>query len=57
MLEGLPGINATLASRLMAHFGSVAAVMQASVEQLVKVEGIGKTKAQRIVEVSQGAGT
>jgi len=57
VLEGLPGINATLASRLMAHFGSVAAVMQASVEQLVKVEGIGKTKAQRIVEVSQGAGT
>lgn len=55
VLEGLPGINATLAERLLEHFGSVAAVMAADVAALCQVDGIGKTIAGRIVEVSQGS--
>lgn len=54
VLEGLPGVNATLAERLLEHFGSVAAVMAADAAALCQVDGIGKTIAGRIVEVSQG---
>lgn len=54
VLEGLPGVNATLAQRLLERFGSVAAVMAADATALATVEGIGKTIAGRIVEVSQG---
>lgn len=54
VLEGLPGVNATLAERLLKHFGSVAAIMAADAAALCQVDGIGKTIAGRIVEVSQG---
>lgn len=55
VLEGLPGVNATLAERLLERFGSVAAVMAADAAALCQVDGIGKTIAGRIVEVSQGS--
>lgn len=53
VLEGLPGINAVLARRLLERFGSVAGVCAAGVAELKQVEGIGPTKAARIVEVTQ----
>jgi Fanconi anemia group M protein len=50
IVEGLPGISATLAQRLLAHFGSVKAIMKADVTQLCEVRGIGETIAKGIVE-------
>ena len=51
IVEGLPGISATMAERLLAHFGSVEKVMRASEEELMQVEGIGKKRAKVIREV------
>jgi Fanconi anemia group M protein len=48
VLEGLPGVSATLARRLLTHFGSVAAVLAATREELTAVEGVGPATAARI---------
>ncbi|MGD0819542.1 MAG: ERCC4 domain-containing protein [Desulfomonilia bacterium] len=48
LLQGLPLIGPRLAKRLMGHFGSISRVMNASVEELQKVEGIGLTRAEGI---------
>ncbi|MEE9151741.1 MAG: ERCC4 domain-containing protein [Thermoplasmata archaeon] len=50
IIEGLPGISVTLAQRLLAHFGSVKAIMEADVERLCEVRGVGDTIAKGIVE-------
>jgi ERCC4-related helicase/ERCC4-type nuclease len=50
IVEGLPGISATLAQRLLSHFGSVKAIIEADVKQLCEVRGIGETIAKGIVE-------
>jgi Fanconi anemia group M protein len=54
IIEGLPGVSATLAQRLLDHFGSVEAVMKASEKELCKVKGIGGTIAKEIIEVVKG---
>lgn len=51
VLEGLPGVNAALARRLLEHFGSVAAVMNATERDLLEVPGLGKKKVEAIVSV------
>lgn len=51
IVEGLPGISAVLAKRLLEHFGTVEGVMTASEEELQKVRGIGPEKAKEIREV------
>jgi fanconi anemia group M protein len=48
LVEGLPGVGPRRAHMLLAHFGSAAAIMCASAEELVQVPGIGKKSAQRI---------
>jgi len=48
IVEGLPGIGPAAAKKLLEGFGSVAAVFEASVSELVKVPGIGKKKATDI---------
>jgi len=48
MLQGLPRIGPERANRLLARFGSVEAVIKASVEELCAVPGIGKPIAERI---------
>ncbi len=48
ILQGLPGIGPTRARQLLARFGSVAAVIQASVKELQAVEGLGKRGAETI---------
>lgn len=53
VLEGLPGVNGTLARRLLEHFGSVAAVCAARAADLRKVDGVGPKIATRIVEITQ----
>jgi len=51
IVEGLPGVSAVLAERLLAHFGTVEKVMAASEEELQKVRGIGREKAKEIRQV------
>ena len=51
ILQGLPSVGPMLAKRLKAHFGSVSRVMNATVNELMEVEGIGKNSAEKIREV------
>jgi len=48
ILQGLPGIGRERAGRLLEHFGSVEAVVTASRENLVSVDGIGKDTVEKI---------
>ncbi|MFX1565163.1 MAG: DEAD/DEAH box helicase [Promethearchaeota archaeon] len=50
IVAGLPGVNTTLAKRLLAQFRSITELVNATSEQLAEVHGIGKTKAQTIRE-------
>ena len=51
LLEGLPFISAVSARRLLAYFGSVRRVINATSTELCEIEGIGKKKAQAIKEI------
>ncbi len=51
IVEGLPGISATMAERLLLHFSTVERVMTATEKELMEVEGIGKKRAKAIREV------
>ncbi|MCK5024810.1 MAG: DEAD/DEAH box helicase, partial [Thermoplasmata archaeon] len=48
ILEGLPNISGIKAQRLLSHFGSVKAVLEAPEKELMKVQGIGKVIAKEI---------
>jgi Fanconi anemia group M protein len=48
IIGNLPGVGPKIARALLEHFGSVKAVSNASKEELMKVEKIGKKKAERI---------
>jgi ERCC4-type nuclease len=48
ILQGLPGIGSEKAARLLNEFGSEAAVITATSEELQSVEGIGENIAERI---------
>ncbi len=47
-LEKIDGIGPAKASRLMIHFGTLAAIKKASVEELAKVKGVSQADAQKI---------
>jgi Fanconi anemia group M protein len=49
LVEGLPGVGATMARALIGHFGSAHAVFTASHEQLCAVKGVGKKTADGII--------
>jgi DNA excision repair protein ERCC-4 len=51
ILQGLPRVGPTAAKRLLEHFRSVSNAMNARVEDLVQVEGIGRASAEKIREV------
>jgi ERCC4-type nuclease len=51
ILQGLPRVGPTAAKRLLEHFRSVSNAVNAPVEALVQVEGIGRISAERIREV------
>jgi Fanconi anemia group M protein len=53
ILEGFPNISGVIAQRLLAHFGSVRAVLEAGEEQLQEVKGVGKVTARGIREVME----
>ena len=48
LVEGLPHVGETLAKRLLAHFGSAAAVFAAPAEALAGVEGVTPEAAARM---------
>ena len=45
IIQGLPGVGARLARRLLGHFKSVSGVFSAREGELVEVEGVGPKKA------------
>ncbi|WP_297437019.1 DEAD/DEAH box helicase [Thermococcus sp.] len=51
IVEGLPNVSATLAKRLLRHFGNVERVFTATEEELQEVEGIGPKKAREIRKI------
>lgn len=51
VLQGLPQIGPMLAKRLVEHFRSVSNIINASMEELMEVEGIGTSVAAKIREV------
>ena len=51
IIEGLPNISSVLAKRLLQHFGSIRAIINASEQELCEVSGIGKTIASEIVKL------
>lgn len=54
IVESLPGIGPVHAKRLLEHFGTVKAVLEADEKKLQEVEGIGKKTAKNIREVIDG---
>ena len=48
IIAGLPGVNTTLAKRLLSQFGTISAIVNAEAELLAGVHGIGKKKAKAI---------
>ncbi|MEK9786478.1 MAG: excinuclease ABC subunit UvrC, partial [Gammaproteobacteria bacterium] len=49
-IEDIPGIGAKKRQALLRHFGGIKMLQQASLEDLVKVEGISVNLARRLVE-------
>ncbi|WP_132994368.1 excinuclease ABC subunit UvrC [Gordonia zhaorongruii] len=47
-LDGIPGLGSTRRTALVTHFGSVANLKQASLEEIADVPGIGVTTAQTV---------
>ncbi len=48
VIEGLPSISVVLAKRLLEHFGSIRAIINATVEELSEVHGIGRQTAEEL---------
>ncbi|MEA2055085.1 MAG: ERCC4 domain-containing protein [Candidatus Thermoplasmatota archaeon] len=51
VVEGLPFISSVSAKKLLDYFGSVRRIMNATVNELCEIEGIGKKKAEIIKEI------
>jgi len=47
-LDGVPGIGPVKRRRLLAHFGSIDGIRQASLEDLIAVQGITRTDAESL---------
>lgn len=56
LLTGLPGVGVEMAGRIVDHFGGVPWTWEVTEEQLMEVEGIGKTRARRMMEAIGGYG-
>lgn len=50
ILQGLPGVGARVALKLLLHFKSVAGVFSAGMEELTNVDGVGVGRARQIRE-------
>lgn len=56
-LQALPGIGPARAARLVEHFGSVRAAINATSEELAELNGIGKATADRMDWAVRNQGT
>ncbi|HET6603914.1 MAG TPA: excinuclease ABC subunit UvrC [Xanthomonadaceae bacterium] len=56
VLEDVPGIGARRRTGLLRHFGGLAALKQAGVEEIARVPGISNALAQRIYDALHGTG-
>lgn len=54
VVGNLPGVGPKIARGLLAHFGSVRNIANASVKELMEVDNVGKKKAERISETVNG---
>lgn len=57
VVSGLPGIGTKTAANLLAYFGSVRGVMNATKEELMEVDGVGPKRAEEIHGVLTAAYT
>jgi Fanconi anemia group M protein len=48
LVEGLPGVSAVLSRRFLEKFGTIHALVNASPEQLMAVEGVGAVTARNL---------
>jgi DNA excision repair protein ERCC-4 len=48
ILQGLPGVGPVIAKRLLKRFGTLSAALNAGVEELCQVEGIGTASGKKI---------
>ena len=48
LVQGLPNVSATLAQRLLERFGSVKGIADASPDELMRVDGVGRVIAEGI---------
>ena len=51
LLSSIPGIGNELARNLLRHFGSIDKIANASIDQLMMVDGIGNKKAEQIYNI------
>ncbi|UCH88809.1 MAG: DEAD/DEAH box helicase [Thermoplasmata archaeon] len=51
IVEGLPNVSSIIAQRLLAHFGSISNIFNATEKELCEVKGIGKKIAEDIRKV------
>ena len=51
LLQGLPNIGPVMALRLIKHFKTVHCVMNASIDELTEVDGIGEDTAYKIQDI------
>jgi len=51
ILSSLPNVSEVRARRLLEHFGSVQCVMNASIDELMEVKGIGESTAKEIHDI------
>ena len=51
LLCGIPNVDEELAKRLLKRFKTIKGVFDASEEELLEIDGIGKKKAQTILEL------
>lgn len=48
-LQGIPSTGPTIAGRLLENFGNIKSIVNATVDELKKIKGIGKKNAKKIV--------
>ena len=49
-LQGIPSTGPAIAGRLIENFGNIKSIVNASVDELRKIKGIGKKNAKRIID-------
>jgi len=51
ILSSLPGIGPKLAKNMLEHFGNLRKVFSASIAELTLVDGLGRVKAEKIIQI------